>query len=748
MRKIYSMVAFAAMSLMSLTANAQYEVPAENPVLQSEAYNYRLYKDVNFAGLTINGNPIEEGTISFNGASTTEIKFNGYDPYRCSTEGLENLWCAVATPNYTADRGIVTNGSGPRGLLLSGMKTGQIIVLQGRNGGYNTGETDAEYNGFCVPNGSRYNANTGWVWELFDPLQVEDISPEIHAAQDAAALEAGEITEEETAHDTYLYLRVLNDGWVSIPMERAASIGGYQIWIDAAAAEAVTTPQLKVVGVNHDARNIEFKPGESTFGATVATYYSIDGSDPIFLKDTDEVDHWEYVYETDEEGNQVVTDSTAVYKKVLDRDLVEEIGDYGDNLFNPEDGSIYVNASEDEDGDGIITVKAASVSVESGAISDVVSIDVPVGEITLNAPGFAWTGISGTDRIYKITWVNNTICGEDYNFTVETGEGAYFELTSAEISTFTVPSATWVKATVKVEGYLDGEAVKEVDVPNLSINRKSDKAHDWDFVHPTDEQKAIIRGEVIESCYIIAENGDSLVYSAEEYENGISNDGKDLSGATPNYAPSCWWWDGGNLRATLNVNSDTIVDASLLHDLNANGYGYVEDKAGIFDGLELSCPPNASNNSCIFQYIGKGDWADGGYEGDGITELGVYLMAAGTFTFPREVAKAGELVAIYTGTGGSNYTNTRTLTIYEVPTTEPLSVRVSSATHVFYIDVYTYDNLPEDEYDPTGIEAPVAPAAKAISGIYSINGARLAAPQKGINIVKYSDGSVKKILVK
>lgn len=744
------MVAFAAMSLMSLTANAQYDVPAENPVLQSEAYNYRLYKDVNFAGLTINGNPIEEGTISFNGAETTEISFNGsYKPYRCSIEGLENLWCAVTTPNYTAERGLVTNGSGPRGLFLSGMRAGQIIVVQGKNGGYNTGETDAEYNGFCVPNGNRYSANTNWVWEMYDPLQVEDISPEIHAAQDAAALAAGEISEEETAHDTYLYLRVLNDGWVSIAMERGATVGGYQIWIDAAAAEAVTTPQLKVVGVNHDARNIEFKPGESTFGATVATYYSIDGSDPIFLKDTDEVDHWEYVYETDEEGNQVVTDSTAVYKKVLDRDLVEEIGDYGDNLFNPEDGSIYVNASEDEDGDGIITVKAASVSVESGAVSDVVSIDVPVGEITLNAPEFAWTGISGTDRIYKIIWVNNTICGEDYNFTVETGEGAYHELTAAEIPTFTIPSATWVKATVKVEGYLDGEAVKEVDVPNLSINRKSDKVHDWDFVNPTDEQKAIIRGEVIESCYIIAENGDSLVYSAEEYENGISNDGKmDLSGAIPNYAVSCWDWNAGNYRATLKVSSDTIVDASLLHDLNANGYGYVEDKAGIFDGLELSCPPNASNNSCIFQYIGKGDWADGGYEGDGITELGVYLMAAGTFTFPREVAKAGELVAIYTGTGGSNYTNTRTLTIYEVPTTEPLSVRVSSATHVFYIDVYTYDNLPEDEYDPTGIEAPVAPAAKAISGIYSINGARLAAPQKGINIVKYSDGSVKKILVK
>ena len=56
-------------------------------------------------------------------------------------------------------------------------------MVQGTNNGYNTGNTDTSYNGFCVPNGSRYNANTGWAWEYFDPLQVEDISSEIHDAQ-------------------------------------------------------------------------------------------------------------------------------------------------------------------------------------------------------------------------------------------------------------------------------------------------------------------------------------------------------------------------------------------------------------------------------------------------------------------------------------------------------------------------------------------------------------------------------------
>ena len=40
-------------------------------------------------------------------------------------------------------------------------------------------------------------------------------------------------------------------------------------------------------------------------------------------------------------------------------------------------------------------------------------------------------------------------------------------------------------------------------------------------------------------------------------------------------------------------------------------------------------------------------------------------------------------------------------------------------------------------------------AGKAVNGdIYAVNGAKLNALQKGINIVKYADGSVKKILVK
>jgi len=52
-------------------------------------------------------------------------------------------------------------------------------------------------------------------------------------------------------------------------------------------------------------------------------------------------------------------------------------------------------------------------------------------------------------------------------------------------------------------------------------------------------------------------------------------------------------------------------------------------------------------------------------------------------------------------------------------------------------------------FDPskaTGINA--ASAEKDIIAIYSANGARVASPQKGMNIIKYADGSTKKVLVK
>ena len=56
-----------------------------------------------------------------------------------------------------------------------------------------------------------------------------------------------------------------------------------------------------------------------------------------------------------------------------------------------------------------------------------------------------------------------------------------------------------------------------------------------------------------------------------------------------------------------------------------------------------------------------------------------------------------------------------------------------------------FDNIVE--FDATGIDnATISTDAKEVSR-YTVNGQRLSAPSKGLNIVKYSDGSVKKVAV-
>lgn len=56
-----------------------------------------------------------------------------------------------------------------------------------------------------------------------------------------------------------------------------------------------------------------------------------------------------------------------------------------------------------------------------------------------------------------------------------------------------------------------------------------------------------------------------------------------------------------------------------------------------------------------------------------------------------------------------------------------------------------FDNIVE--FDPAGIDkVTTSNDAKELSR-YSVNGQRLSAPAKGLNIVKYSDGSVKKVVV-
>ena len=50
--------------------------------------------------------------------------------------------------------------------------------------------------------------------------------------------------------------------------------------------------------------------------------------------------------------------------------------------------------------------------------------------------------------------------------------------------------------------------------------------------------------------------------------------------------------------------------------------------------------------------------------------------------------------------------------------------------------------------DPTGISNVNAPAEKEVVGYYTIGGQRIDKPQKGLTIIKYSDGTTKKKILR
>ena len=75
------------------------------------------------------------------------------------------------------------------------------------------------------------------------------------------------------------------------------------------------------------------------------------------------------------------------------------------------------------------------------------------------------------------------------------------------------------------------------------------------------------------------------------------------------------------------------------------------------------------------------------------------------------------------------------------------TVYVPKGTYdVYWISEFGYfENIVE--FDPTGIDKTTTSTDVEEVSRYSVNGQRLVGPTKGLNIVKYSDGSVKKVAV-
>lgn len=732
MRKIYTFIASIAMAMVSVVAHAdgyEFSLPADNTILCGEQYHMRLYKTWDFIALTNNGKPITPETFNTGAEDATMQPCDGYKPVIVTNEGMEGWYMGIGNIEFNKSKGgLYNNKNGIRYVILTGLKKGQIVCIQ--NGAaaeklaeriYSADGTtyeDVKIHDYAV-NACRIQKESpdgkmpAWTISYLSNHDKEDVVMEItdsiHSAQEALPLpegegstEGNEGTDQEPKPnpnvDAFRYFRVVVDGPLYIAMGKTASIQGLQIWIDANAEESVSTPSYRLKGVRGDMRDIELTCGESTFEEKCHVLYGF----------PEEEGYTEPEEEYDGEG-------------------------------------LSVSHDEDYNEDGKVTVEAVTVSA-TGAKSEPVRFEIEVGEIVLNAPVLTLIGFNEEYRTYKIEWTSNTLEDVETKFVISGDDDNLFIEDATVGYEFSVKKNAKVTATAV--GYTENATTIEVDYPGVVIARKNAAAegHDVDFTQPSDETKAKLKGEFVESCYIEVD-GDKKYYTAEEFQAGTAFDNTDLENATPVYLNSGWSWDGASnrMRATLNVVKDSVLEGNTY----TYTYHYSDGlKLVLPEGLSLDCPPNSKNASQILNYLGN-------------FNLGLTCMSRPTLTFDRSVVKAGEIVIITIGAGGgSNYLtydaedNTKPLVqtlVFVAPTdnllTATLPAPATGFCHILNIDYYTHDALPEDTYDPTAVKEISNTVSEPVV-IYNTSGVQVNELQKGINIIKMADGSVRKLIKK
>lgn len=709
MRKIYS-IALSAFMMLPMAMNAQ-TMTNENETL--DGMGYRLEKDVNFRDGYVNDKEIVPNDGFVWGAEQEGVTINGYAATQVLNEGLEFMSIQLAGNGITLANGKgLQSSSNERWIVVNELREGQIIAFD---------ISDADTTRF-VPNSNACNSKTGWADTWVDPLIVEPISGDIHLIQ--------ELAEQEI--DTYRYFKVINSGSMYAKFNgkgTANYIYRMQIWTPKGEDEVVTVPTLKLALVNGTARGVEFKHGVSTLGAECTTWWGIVEQDEqaLYLEETDEVDHYEYTYQLDEEGNPVldendepiVVETIPVYKKIL----VPIEGAYGDRQYVETDGYEIVNDGEDVDGDGFVTIAAASVSA-SGAFSDVVTLRLGVGEIQLNAPTLSLTGMAGDVRVYKLGWDNNTLCGEDYRFVVDVDDDKEYEY-EAEGLGEVFEARKSIKARVIVDGYTEGVAeideldLEGTDIKKAEVGNNQSAEHNWDFQNLSETALDMINGRIID-YYVLLDDEDNELkrYTVEQYDNGeVPDEEYDQLVSVQKY----FGWDGADSRNTARhwrtwIAEYYVDENGETTDSITNTY-YADDQTGIFDGLIVDNSHPSYSTMAIFN--------DGN---------GLYVMSRGTIEVPS--VKYGEYVAVTTNNG-------TTVTLNE-NMEGGFTFDVGNGVYLYSIDVYTYNDLPE----PDGIAG--IDATKAINGnVYSIDGrivrrnASLEGLSKGLYII-----NGKKYLVK
>lgn len=709
MKKIYLL---AASLLTCLSVSAQGTMTEENEVLSQ--MGYRLEKDVNWYEGTLNGTPFyADDYVYGSGADALsykayepEIKLNKYAINQCTNENMEWFYLQLTGNGIVCTPGAkgLYSTKNERWIALSDLRANQIIALDISN------QDAAQF----VPNSTECSGNTGWADTMTDPLQVFEITDSIHALQELAG-------GEGTA-DTYRYFRVNPDnhtteGWMYAKFngKTATSIWRMQIWSDSNDAEVVSAPVYSMKGVDLTARWIRIKDGVSTFNNPVKTYYTKDGSEPLYLEDTEEVDHYEPIIDP-ETGDTIGQE--PVYKKIA----IQYEGEWGDYLYPTElgeDAYVTIDESDDEDGDGWVTLKSRSVT-DGGVFSELTEQAYEVGTIVLNAPTLALTGMDGTDRNYVIGWTSNTLCGEEASISVDIDGDTYEDY--YHIGDVVTANET-LAVTVSSEGYESSTTSITVEQAGTEFFEKGNAV--WDFVNLSEEQNQKVSGTyIIGAIKVMTEEGeekaDTVWYTREEY----------LAGETPDDVEEVYgWfgWDGLDSRQagrhwqTL-LKDSTFVTGSEGQDSLVYTFTYAEDQTGIFhDGFVYEnsiggAYPNNYSSTALFTNDPS----------DTSVSHGLYNNTNHAYiTVPN--VRLGEYV-MYTLSTGSVCEPAQATESEDGTTTYGYRKDIGKNVYLWNVTVYTTSELP-DVIDNVA-------ARRGVTGkaIYNLSGQQVNAGFKGIVI--------------
>ena len=248
-----------------------------------------------------------------------------------------------------------------------------------------------------------------------------------------------------------------------------------------------------------------------------------------------------------------------------------------------------------------------------------------------------------------------------------------------------------------------------------------------------------------------------------------------------------------------------ITNLKIMGEINGTDLCFIRNMAGPVNGfdhlerklatLDLSGSKIVKGGDSYYNYYDKGYYTSDDVIGahafsgcrsltsltlpSGVTSIGEYAFSGcsglTSLTLPSSVTTIGysafrgcsgltslALPSSVTAIGGSAFEGCSGLTSIYVSWESPLSIAASTFKDantekcILYVPKGTYDDYWLSnwgifanivEYDATGIDhITTSGEAKEISR-YAADGQRLEVPAKGLNIVKYSDGSVKKVVV-